>query len=293
MPEFTQKGLSNKHKFIVRKFSNLYMEKQVTKKQNDRSFIILGFVAIAVLFLLYSRISDLSLTQEVIESLDRIAVGFYLLLLISFGSIGYGIYRYHHHKAIEKRGGLLSIVAQTTLNNKSRKIFVATFVAYGMFFSLMSGLIVYQPEVVFSYHYDAVIPSAYINACCDEPGYMPEIIVYITEHVGLQIVPINLVLVIIVTYLVGLNTSLAVSAFSVAKKSGGLSGIGATTGLFVACPTCVSTFFAMFIGSSSAVAFTVLLTQLQTLFIGITIPVLLLTPLIIAKKIQQQNSKCV
>ena len=95
-----------------------------------------------------------------------------------------------------------------------------------------------------------------------------------------------------VTYLVGLNTSLAVSAFSIVRRSSGLSGIGATTGLFIACPTCASTFFAIFVGSSSVVAFTVLLTQLQTLFIGITIPILLVTPLIIARKIQTQNNKC-
>ena len=268
------------------------MEKHVTKKQNDRSFIILGFVSIAILFLLYSRIQDLSVTSELVESLNRLAVGFYVLLLISFGSIGYGLYRYHQHKAVKKWDGLLSIIAQITWNDKSRKIFIVTFVAYGMFFSFTSGIIVYQPEVMFSYHYDAVIPSAHINTCCGEPGYMPEIIVYITEHVGLQIIPINLLLVVMVTYLVGLNTSLAVSAFSIVKRSSGLSSVGATTGLFIACPTCASTFFAIFVGSSSVVAFTVLLTHLQTLFIGITIPILLVTPLIIARKIQTQNNKC-
>ncbi len=253
------------------------MEKRVTKKQNDRSFIILGFVSITILFLLYSRMQDPSVTSELIESLNRLAVGFYILLLISFGSVAYGLYRYHQRKAVKKQSGLLSIIAQTTWNNKSRKIFVVTFIAYGMFFSLTSGLIVYQPDVVFSYHYNAIVPSTHINACCGEPGYMPEIIVYITEHI---------------TYLVGLNTSLAVSAFSIVRRSSGLSGIGATTGLFIACPTCASTFFAIFVGSSSVVAFTVLLTQLQTLFIGITIPILLVTPLIIARKIQTQNNKC-
>ncbi len=269
------------------------MEKHVTKKQTDRAFIILGIVSIAILFLLYSRIQDLSVTTDLIESLDRLAIGFYSLLLISFGAISYGLYRYHHNKAIEKPGGLLSIIARVTCNSKSRKIFFVTFVAYGMFFSLTSGLIIYQPEMVFSYHYDAVVPSAHINTCCRDPGYMPEIIVYITEHIGLQIIPINLVLVIAVAYLVGLNTALAVGAFSITKKSGSLSGVGATTGLFIACPTCVSTFFAIFVGSSSIVTFTVLLTQLQTLFIGITIPLLLIAPLIIARKIQKQNDRCV
>jgi len=153
-------------------------------------------------------------------------------------------------------------------------------------------MIVYQPDVIFSYHYDAVVPSAHMNACCGEPGYMPTIIVYITDHVGLQIIPINLVLVIMISYLVGLNTTLAVKAISITKKSGGLTGISATTGLFIACPTCASTFFTIFIGSSSAVTVTLVLTQLQTLFIGITIPILLLTPIIIAKKIQKKDDDC-
>jgi hypothetical protein len=231
-------------------------------------------------------------TADSLQSMERLAIGFYVILLLSFGIIGYGIYRYHQRKVIENDRGVLSIIAKTTMDAKSRKIFVATFITYGIFFSLTSGLIVYQPEVIFSHHYDAIVPSAHINACCGEPGYMPEIIVYITEHVGLQIIPINLVLVVMVTYLVGLNTSLAVSAFSIVKRSSGLSSVGATTGLFIACPTCASTFFAIFVGSSSVVAFTVLLTQLQTLFIGITIPILLVTPLIIARKIQTQNNKC-
>ena len=132
-----------------------------------------------------------------------------------------------------------------------------------------------------------------MNVCCGEPGYMPTIIVYITEHVGLQIIPINLVLVITVSYLVGLNTSLAVKAISITKKSGGLTSIGATTGLFVACPTCVGTFFALFVGSSSAITFTVILTQLQTLFVGITIPILLLTPILIAKQMLKKDDDCV
>ena len=269
------------------------MKKYNTKtKTNDRVFIIIGFAVIGIIFLLYSRMNDFSITTDSMQSVERLATGFYVILLMSFGAIGYGIYRYHQRKAAENAHGILAIIAKTTMDVKSRKIFVVTFIAYGIFFSLTAGLIVYQPDVIFSYHYDAIVPSAHMNACCGEPGYMPTIIVYMTEHVGLQIIPINLVLVIIVSYLIGLNTALAVKAISITKKSGGLTGIGATTGLFVACPTCASTFFAIFIGSSSAVTFTVILTQLQTLFVGITIPILLLTPIIIAKKIQKKDDGC-
>ena len=262
-------------------------------KTNDRLFVIIGFVVIGIIFTLYSNVNDFSITPESTQAIERLAIGFYTVLLMSFGAIGYGIYRYHYRKSAEKNNDILTIIAKITLNSKSRKIFAITFITYGIFFSLTAGLIVYQPDVTFSHDYDATVPSAHMNVCCGEPGYMPTIIVYITEHVGLQIIPINLVLVIIVSYLVGLNTSLAVKAISVTKKSGGLTSIGATTGLFVACPTCVSTFFALFVGSSSAITFTVVLTQLQTLFVGITIPILLLTPIIIAKQMQKKDDDCV
>ena len=262
---------------------------QTTK---SKSLIISGLIAIVVLFLIYARSSSLVLTPEAIPVLERIAVVFYIILIMSFLAISYGLYKYQNQKVIENKEGLLSIIATMTLNKKSRRIFILTFIGYGIFFSLTSGMLVYQPEVVFSYHYNAEIPSAHITPCCGEPGYMPKIIVYFTEHTGLQIVPINLVLQIIVSYLVGLNTALAVSAFTFFKKGSGFSGIGATTGLFIACPTCVGAFSSIFIGSAGAIAFTFAITQMQTLFILITIPVLLITPFIMAKKLRSQTKNC-
>ena len=99
-----------------------------------------------------------------------------------------------------------------------------------------------------------------------------------------------MVLQITVSYLVAANTSLAVSAISISKKTGGLGGIGATTGLFIACPTCVGSFLSLFIGSTSAVVFTIAISELQTIFIAITIPILLLTPLILARQISRSNN---
>ena len=269
------------------------MEKQdALKSYKGKSLIISGFISIAVLFLIYARTSSLELTPDAVSSLERIAVIFYIILLMSFIAISLGLYKYHKQKVSENDGGVLSIIASTTFNKKSHKIFLLTFIAYGIFFSLTSGMLVYQPEVVFSYHYNATIPSAHITPCCGEPGYMPKIIVYFTEHIGLQIVPINLVLQLVVSYLVGLNTSLAYGAFSFFKRGSGISSIGATTGLFIACPTCVGAFSSIFIGSTSAIAFTVAITQMQTLFILITIPILLTTPFILARKLKTKLNSC-
>jgi len=193
------------------------------------------------------------------------------------------MYRYHKEKVESKGSDLSTIIALATWNSKSRKIFVATFIGYGIFFSLISGTLVYQPEVNFAIHYGATIPSGFIAPCCDEPGYMPKIIVYLTEHVGLQIIPINLVLQVVVSYLVALNTSIAVSAYTISKKGGGMSTLGAATGLFIACPTCAGTFLSIFIGTASGIALSIALTQLQTLFIAISIPVLVLTPTVVVR----------
>ncbi|MBA4459481.1 MAG: hypothetical protein H2B02_01155 [Nitrosopumilaceae archaeon] len=261
--------------------------------KSGRKLIILGFVTIGILFLLYSRYQDPELiTPDAFDSIQRIAYGFYIILLACFGAITYGLYIFHKAKVERKEKDLFTIIAITTWNPKSRKIFLATFVGYGIFFSLVSGTLVYQPEVNFSIHYGAEIPSGFVAPCCDGPGYMPKVIIYLTEHVGLQIIPINLVLQVIVSYLVALNTSIAISAFAISRKDRSVSSIGAATGLFIACPTCAGTFLSIFIGTASGIALTVALTQLQTLFIAISIPILLIIPFIMAKKLRNADGSC-
>jgi len=267
------------------------MKKQVAVSKG-KLLIIGGFVSISALFFIYSKIQNPSLTPEVIVIFERIAALFYIVLLMAFGAIAYGLYQFHKQKVSIEDGSIMHIIALSLNSPKSKKIFVITFIVYGIFFSFSSGILVYQPEVVFSYHYDAIVPSAHLTPCCGDPGYMPKFVAYITEHVGLQIIPVNLVLQLVVSYLVALNVALAFNAVIISKKSGGLSGLGAITGLFIACPTCVGTFLSLFVGTTSAVVFTLAITQLQTLFIAITIPVLLATPFIIARKIDKFSASC-
>ena len=258
-----------------------------------KKMMILGFAIIGVLFVLYGRYQDPELmTPSAIDSIQRIAYGFYITLVAAFGAIAIGIFRYHKGKVETKGKDLSTIIALVTWNSKSRKIFLSTFVGYGIFFALISGTLVYKPEINFVTHYGAVVPSGFIAPCCDEPGYMPKIIIYITEHICLQIIPINLVLQIIVSYLVGLNVSIAVTAYSISKKSGGISTIGAATGLFIACPTCAGTFLSIFIGTASGIALSVALSQMQTFLIGISIPILIVTPYLMAKKLRNSDGSC-
>ena len=267
--------------------------KTIETSHNDRKLISFGLAAIGILFLIYSRFENPELTPDAISSIERISILFYVLIIISFTAIGIGLRRYQKRKALGSSQSPIAIICQTTINYKAKKVFIITFIIYGIFFSMSSGILIYQPDVIFSYHYGATIPSAHITPCCGPPGYMPKFVAYLTEHIGIQVIPINLVLQMTVSYLVATNTALAINAISISRKTGGLGGIGATTGLFIACPTCVGSFLSLFIGSTSAVVFTIAISELQTFFIAITIPILLLTPLILARKINNStNDEC-
>ena len=259
--------------------------------KNEKKLIILGFISIMILFIIYARFENPGITPDGISSIERLSVSFYILLAISFGIIGIGLRKYQRKIAAIGNQTAISMICNLTISNNSMKVFIITFVIYGFFFSMTSGILVYQPEVTFSYHYGAEIPSAHITPCCGPLGYMPKIVMYMTEHVGIQIIPINLVLQVTVSYLVATNTALAVNAISITKKTGGLGSIGAATGLFIACPTCVGSFLSLFVGATSVVAFTIAVTELQTLFIAITIPILILTPFIISRRILSSQNK--
>ena len=266
---------------------------QSESTSKGKKLIVLGFVTIGILFFIYDRYQDPELlTPDAIDSIQRIAYGFYIILIASFGAIAFGMYKFQKNKVDGGQKDLSTIIALTTWNKRSQKIFVGTFIGYGIFFSLVSGTLVYQPEVNFAIHYGAEIPSAFVAPCCDTFGYMPKILVYITEHVGLQIIPINLVLQVIVSYLVGLNAAIAINAYAISRKGRGISTIGAAAGLFIACPTCAGTFLSIFVGTASGIALSLALVQLQTFFIAISIPVLLVTPYIMAKKLRNADGSC-
>jgi len=253
-----------------------------------RRIIAAGFAAVAVLILAYSRYQDSEyITPDAVDDFLRLAVGFYVALPIALGGVSYGLYLYHKAK-ISDESSLLGVIARATWSAKSRRIFVVTFLVYGAFFSMASGGLVYQPDVTFSYHYGVDIPSAELVPCCDAPGYMPKILVYLSEHVGLQLVPINMILQLTVSYLVGLNVAIAASIAS--KKRKGMTGVGAITGLFVACPTCVGTASSLFVGTAGGIVLSAALVQLQTLFIAIAIPILFVTPFLLAKKLRDSEN---
>lgn len=261
---------------------------------DGRALIVLGLAAIAALFALYGRYQSPELvTPGAVDGLVRIAAGFYAVVAASLAAVAYGSYLYHRRLAASAGAsasagvaGLARDIAAATWNARSRRIFAATFVGYGAFFSLASGALVYQPSLSFSYHYGVDVPSVEISPCCDAPGYTPKVLVYLTDTVGLQVVPLNAVLQVAVSYLVALNAAVAAAAYSLPRRSRGAGGIGAAAGLFVGCPTCAGTLASALVGTAGGIALGAALAQLQTLLIAVTIPVLLAVPFLLARRLR-------
>ncbi|QQG48500.1 MAG: hypothetical protein HY247_07085 [archaeon] len=166
--------------------------------------------------------------------------------------------------------------------------FLASALAYGVFYAVVTSVVVYQPGIDFASYYGAAIPSVQIASCCGAPLLMPVVTVYIVNHLGLLLVPLTVLLLVGVSALVGLNFAMASFAFDNRARSAGrgwVGGLGAAVALFTGCPTCAGLFFANFVWGSGAVAFAAALTYYQGFFIALSLPVLAGTPYLISRSL--------
>ena len=273
------------------------MEKQTSVQRSYKKLVILGFVAMAVSFLAYLNNNHIAVTPNAIVPLQRLAVVTYVIMFLSFGSIGWGLYRFYKIRLETNDNSVSSIIANAINSKRSKQIFAISAIGYGLFFAFSSGILLYKPEILFT-DWGLSVPMAEISPCCAIPGQMPMILATFTEHWGFQLVPLNLVLWIVVSFLVGLNFAIMSKAFLMARKGKGLGIFGAATGCFVGCPTCAGTIFFMLTNlgitatsTAAAIFLTTYQLQLQSVFMAISIPALVITPYIMAKAIRKSSQE--
>ena len=289
-------------------------------------------VTIIGVFVLYGylvRPENFVLSSKIIQLISDLGMAVFVSLVGALFAIGYGIYliciseririikTIHPDNEVEIRKRSrrsssimqdLSIIVNIISQTKYLRLFLLVLVAYAVLFSFISQIIIFRPDVSFSHVYGVTIPSWKITPCCNAPGFVPMFTAYLSDNLIIFIIPVNLVLAVVLSTLVGVNIALAAYAFqNRAKKmkkmnnksniiySGGLGG--ATTGLLTACPICAGTFFSMIVGlvigasSASAVAgvvtATTTLAPFQMIFIIISIPTLLISPYLTIKSLKK------
>jgi hypothetical protein len=266
-----------------------------------RVFFI-GLFSLLIAFIIYSRLTMPSSGLLNVESneLTGLAYGMLAITAASMASILYGVYVIFHSEQKRVAGdsarSLISFITNTFYGRDYWTIMIVAAIIYGIFFSFLSQILVYRPDVSFKER-GIRVPSIDLTPCCAAPGYMPMLTVYITDHFLILIIPLNVILATVVSALVGFNVALSIFAFRLNKsfqtKTSLAAGIGATSGLFVGCPTCAGSLIAAVLGigvagagGTTAGAFA----GLQTLLMAASIPALVVAPFLTARSIRSAST---
>jgi hypothetical protein len=274
---------------------------QALRESGFRVFFV-GFFSLVIAFIIYSRLTTPSSELLRVESqeLTGLAWGILAITAASMASMAYGAYvifqSEHIRTALGATNSLISFITGAFSDLNYWKIMIVAAIGYGIFFGFLSQILVYRADVSFNER-GIKVPSLDLIPCCAAPGYMPTATVYITDHFLILIIPLNVILATVVSLLVGFNVALSIYAFRLKKslqtKTSLAAGIGATSGLFVGCPTCAGSLISALLGIGIAGAggtSASVLAPFQTLFIAASIPALVVAPFLIARSIRSASS---
>jgi hypothetical protein len=274
---------------------------QSLRESGFRVFFV-GFFSLIIAFIIYSRLTMPSSELLRVESqeLTGLAWGMLAITATSMASMAYGAYVIFRSEYIRTALGptnsLISFITGAFSDRNYWKIMIVAAIGYGIFFGFLSQILVYREDVSFTER-GIEVPSLDLIPCCAAPGYMPMVTLYITDHFLILIIPLNVILATIVSLLVGFNVALSIFAFRLKKslqtRTSLAAGIGATSGLFVGCPTCAGSLISALLGIGIAGAggtSASVLAPFQTLFIAASIPALVVAPFLTARSIRSASS---
>lgn len=283
------------------------MEEKNWQALRESGFRVLfvGAFSLVIAFIIYSQFTTPSSEPLRVESeeLTGLAWGMLAISGASMASMVYGAYIIFRSEQIRTTTttlgaakSLISFITAAFSNRNYWKIMIVAAVGYGIFFGFLSQILVYRADVSFTER-GIEVPSLDLIPCCGAVGYMPMLTIYITDHFLILIIPLNVILATIVSLLVGFNVALSIYAFRMKKllqtKTSLAAGIGATSGLFVGCPTCAGSLISALLGIGVAGAggtSASVLAPFQTLFIAASIPALVVAPFLIARSIRSASS---
>ncbi len=197
-----------------------------------------------------------------------------------------------------ERIDLHSLISRALLSKKSVRVGAVFGAAYGLIYAFTSSTLVFQPSTDFGTAYGVTEPGWVGISCCGTFGTVPKLILFPAPalHFGVQFVPLTGLFLVLIPLLVGFNFALVAYALTIRSARGTgpwLTTIGASVGLFTACPTCAGFFLAAAVGGMGASTLAISLAPYQILFVAISIAVLILTPAIIASTMRRYlNSFC-
>jgi len=248
----------------------------------NRGIRIISISVFSIIFSL-SMYSLLSSNQSLPDTpkLYNLATAVIFLIVVSLIAIGYGSYLILRSESLrpEPKKSYLGYISKILTNKTYWRIFVVSSIVYGIFFGFLSQILIFHDDVS-----GDTAPSLFVTLCCNYPGYVPMVTIELTELFSILVIPLNLILAISVSVLVGFNFALNMSLLRMFRNQSQIvSTFGVFSGLFIGCPTCAGSLFTALVGFSTS-ALVSALAPFQSLFIAISIPILVGTPLLIIRK---------
>jgi len=311
--------------------------------------IITGISTLSINFILYPFLLPKIITEANSQWIEQSSYIFYIVFGLGIGIEIYGIYRilqdlnfkfYSKNNEdsltfkqeliqspsklsktspfiMEKQPISIHRIILNMINNKKYfKFFLPITLTYGFLYAIISGSLIIRFEGGISHISGIVDFPSVIMMQYGPIGYVPAIAIYFNDSFGLFIIPLNLIVTIIVSSLVGINAVSSMYAFanyySLRKRKGNnpssafsakdnspqfIGILGATTSLFAACPTCASFYIFNILSSSLAATISAFTINYYIIFIIISIPLLVLSPIITAFNIKRlinsySNGQC-
>jgi len=273
--------------------------KTTDSRKKGLIFLSVGVFSLVLTFAFYSHLTGQSGENLGIlaQDLKSLALGVLVMTLASCVFIVYGLKNiFTWLQLSSKPNSLMYCITNAFSNRKYWEIMIISAVFYAIIFGFLSQIFIFRPDVSFKQQ-GITIPSVSLVTCCNAPGYVPMLSIYITDHFVALIIPLNAILAVTVSGLVGFNVALVFYTFDLSRKARNagrvsfLGSLGAAGGLFIGCPTCAGSLISEvlgfgFVGSVSVLA------SFQTLFIVLALPVLILTPFFIARTIRRDLKGC-
>jgi len=263
----------------------------------NRGFRILGLsiFSVAFIFFAYSSLTSSEIPEIMPQKLYGLAQLVIILTVICLIFAVFGIYLVVKYSivATPNKLSLLSYAARIFEKRSYFRLLIISSMLYGLFFAYLTRILIYIPtEVSLD---DAInFPSFALTLCCGSPGYFPMATIRLTENLSVLLIPLNLILAVSVSLLVGFNIVLNVYALQLARaqarrKISAVSTMGALSGLFIGCPTCAGGLFSAILGFGTGTAVSIL-APFQTLFILMSLPVLVLTSILLLRNVRNSVS---
>jgi len=256
--------------------------------------IMLGSIAAAV-NMAWWFVAQVPISYQV-QYESRMVAEFMVIQCVSAALIGLGLIRVYWRGSArsepEPDRSPLGLVGDVVSSKTAKKVAILGGLAYAAFYLVASSIVVYQPTVDFSAAYGVTAPTWNIAACCGSYGSIPMVILYVLPqlHLGMQIIPLDIILALVIPILVGINAAVAYSAMRNRPTGAGLGwfgALGASVGLFTSCPTCAGLFLASSLGGLGATSLAISLAPFQAAFIVVALPVLAITPVLTAGSVRR------